>query len=211
MTRIMGDATGPSSGSLPGGLDLYAGYVTGDHAVMWTPMDWALVPAAKRVTIDQGFTGSPVPAAVVRDVETGAWGAWNAVNDQPWTAPRPTIYCNRSTLPAVLSVGWRGDLWLAIPGWKPGDPLPAAPGCTIVAVQNNYDNPAYDLSAVLDPTWPLEDPMEIVIPGVPGFWLSVQILSSADGTKQVAVGLGTDGALWQAVRTGGTWAMPVPV
>lgn len=155
MTRTMGDAVHAEVGLLPGGLDAYAGYDTGSPDIRWTDADWSRFPGATHIHIDQGFTGSPVFTADVRDVEAGAWTPGAAVLLNGWTAPRPTIYCNRSTLPLILGGGWRGDLWLAIPGWLVGDPLPPAPGCTIVAVQNQFDvGTHYDLSVILDPTWP---------------------------------------------------------
>lgn len=159
MTRIMGDATHANAATLAAALppvDLVAGYVTGTPDIQWTAADWAMFPGKTLVTIDQGDAGSPVASATVRDVEPGAWTPLSAVMDKPWTAARPTIYCDQNDLTrpgGVLSCGWQGDLWLAISGWQPGDPLPAAPGCTIVAVQDHYET-AFDLSYVLDPGWP---------------------------------------------------------
>jgi hypothetical protein len=170
MTRLMGDAIHDNVAALAAvpGLQLVAGYVTGSPDIIWTAADWDLFPSLPHVTIDQGYTGSPVASAIVRDVETGAWTPANAVATSPWTPARPTIYCNQSTLPAVLAAGWQGDLWLAIVGWATGDALPAAPGCTIVAVQNELDvGNAYDLSTVIDPYWPLEAPVTypVFVPG----------------------------------------------
>lgn len=212
MTRLMGDATSSAAAALPLGLDLIAGYDTGTSDIRWTAATWALhAGRAVPVHVDQGGPGAPVYSANVIDVETGAWSPADVPG---WiarcTAPVPTVYCNRSTLAPVLATGYRGPFWLAFPGWQPGTPLPSLPaGCRFVAVQNDF-RAAYDLSAVLDPAWPLEADM-ITIPGVPGEWLSVQILSSADGGRQVAIGLGTDGLLWQAVRSAGVWSAPVPV
>jgi hypothetical protein len=160
----MGDAIHvnvPTLAAVPG-LDVIAGYVTGTPTIQWTAADFARFtqPIA---TIDQGATGSPA-TATVRDVETGAWTPAAAV-DTPWNVPPgqiPTIYCNQSNLPAILGAGYQGALWIAFPGWQPGQPLPSAPGCTFVAVQNQLDVAnAYDLSEVLDPTWPLESPMTV--------------------------------------------------
>lgn len=163
MTRTMGDAIADNVPALAqvSGLQLVAGYVTGTPDILWTAADWAEFPGLPQVTIDQGYTGSPVPSAIVRDVEEGAWTAANAVNMSDWTPVRPTIYCDQSDLTGVLAAGWQGDLWLAIPGWVTGQALPTAPGCTVVAVQNQPDagNGAYDLSVVLDPYWPLEADM----------------------------------------------------
>jgi hypothetical protein len=158
MTRLMGDATHDNVNTLAGvsGLQLVAGYVTGSPDVRWTESDFARFPGIPHVEIDQGFTGAPVYSATVQDVEAGAWSPNSVPNWQAHcTAPRPTVYCNQSTLPAVLATGWRGNLWLAVPGWREGQALPSPPGCTIVAVQNQLDvHTAYDLSTVLDPTWP---------------------------------------------------------
>jgi hypothetical protein len=163
MTRVMGDATHsavPQLAAIKSSLQLVAGYVTGgkNSSIEWTAADWAQFPGIPHVTIDQGFADSPNLSATVRDVEYGAWAPGQAVNRAGWNVPRPTIYCTTGetgyNLATVLADGWRGDVWLAIAGWQPGQPLPAAPGCTIVAVQNDYSNPNYDLSDVLDPAWP---------------------------------------------------------
>lgn len=165
----MADAIHDNVRSIPSGVQLVAGYVTGSPDIQWTAADWALFPGIPHVTIDQGFTGSPVPSAIVRDVETGAWGAGAAVTERPWTPPRPTIYCNQSTLASVTGAGWRGDLWVAIIGWQPGQPWPAPVqaavnlGCTVVAVQNQQNvNGLYDLSVVLNPDWPEEAPVAVI-------------------------------------------------
>jgi hypothetical protein len=161
MTRLMGDAIADNASSLGSiaGLQLVAGYVTGTSDIQWTAADWALYPSLPHVTIDQGYESPAVTTATVRDVETGAWAADAAtVSLSSWTAARPTIYCDQSTLPTILQLGWQGDLWLAIIGWAVGDTLPATPGCTVVAVQYDDDvNDEYDLSYVLDPTWPEAD------------------------------------------------------
>lgn len=211
MSRTMGDAIHANVASLPAGLELVAGYVTGTPDIQWTSADWDRFPGIPHVTIDQGANGSPVPAATVRDVETGAWTPVAAVNQAPWTPARPTIYCNQSTLPAVLAAGWRGDLWLAIDGWQPGDALPNLGGCTLVAVQNTFAA-NYDLSVVLDPSWPAADQQGtsvIEIPGVPGQWLEFQTFY-VQALKQVTVvGLGTDGRVWWTRSVnGGPWSVP---
>ena len=180
MTRLMGDATHdnvPVLATVPG-LDIVQGYVTGTVDVVWTAADWARFSHLTTVTNDQGGPGSPVPSAVIRDVEPGAWSPAAAVNDLPWTAVRPTIYCDQNDLTrtgGVLDSGWHGDLWIAIPGWNLGDPLPPTPGCTIVAVQNVFTG-AYDLSVVLDDTWPAprkraDMPLAIAATGVTEVYL----------------------------------------
>ena len=174
MTRSMADATSGNIGNIPGNIDVVAGYVTGTPDVQWTPADWARFPDIPHVTIDQGATGSPVPSAIVRDFEQGAWTASEAnehIGNGLWTSARPTIYCDQANLPGIIADGWRRDLWVAIIGWQPGKPWPQpvanaiAVGCTIVAVQQQNVNGVYDLSVVLDPTWPNmgDDPMPIAI------------------------------------------------
>lgn len=152
----LGDAIHDNAHSLvTAPVQMIGGYVTGSPDIQWTQADWALFPELVHVTIDQGFTGSPVPTAIVRDVEPGAWSPAAAVDTSNWTAAAKTIYCDRNDLPAVLKAGWRGNLWLAIPGWTVGSPLPSAPGCVVVAVQNRQNvNNQYDLSEVLDNQWP---------------------------------------------------------
>jgi hypothetical protein len=152
----MGDATHSNVSKLPAGLQLVAGYVTGSPDIKWTEADWDRLPGIPHVTIDQGFTGSPVADAIVRDVEPGAWTAAAAVDKSLWTPPRPTIYCNRNDLQGVLAAGWKGDLWLAIPEPEPQMP-PSVPGCTVVAVQFKFVT-NFDLSVVFDPYWPALPP-----------------------------------------------------
>jgi hypothetical protein len=219
MTRMMGDATHadvPELAAIRGQLQLVAGYDTGSPDIAWTAADWALFPGIPHVTIDQGFTGSPNLSATVRDVEFGAWQPAQAVNRAGWNVPRPTIYCTIGeagyNLAAVLADGWRGDLWLAIAGWQQGDPLPAAPGCTIVAVQNNYSNPAYDLSDVLDPAWPAKETV-VQIPGKPGDWVGQPVVwSNPDGSLAWFGVSAVDGfAYTMTAPPGGTWSTPVRV
>ena len=162
MTRSMGDAIHDNVAALKAAhTQMVAGYLTGTTDIRWTTGDWAQFPGIPHVTIDQGAYGSPVMWADVRDVEPGAWQPQNAVVRTGWTAKRPTIYCNRNDLSregGVLGCGWKGDIWLAYPGWQTGQPLPTAPGCTYVAVQNQLGagGNRYDLSVVLDNNWPQE-------------------------------------------------------
>lgn len=132
--------------------DVMLYYGTGSLDIDWNSAERALFPAHILCEIDQGGLGTPVPGATVRDVENGAWGPGAAVDTTHWTAERRTIYCSRDTLPSVLADGWHGDIWLAWPGWQ-GEPLPSAPGCVIVAVQDIW-TANYDHSTVLDATWP---------------------------------------------------------
>lgn len=137
--------------------NLIALYVTGSPDIQSTPADRASFPNNPLVTIDQGFTGSPVADANVRDVEPGAWTAGRAITLGNWIAPRKTIYCDRNDLNTVIADGWQGDVWLAEPG-----PMPTAPphftGVNVVAVQFGFHS-QYDVSVVFDDNWPHLQPV----------------------------------------------------
>lgn len=155
MTVTMIDATGVEAAWVKANLpnpQMLAIYDTGSAGIVWTQADKALFPHTTFVTIDQGGNGSPISASVVRDVEPGAWVAANAEKIAGWTAARKTIYCDRSELDLVVNAGWRGDVWLAWPGWN-GEQLPHMDKVRIVAVQNGWHG-TYDSSVVLDPSWP---------------------------------------------------------
>ena len=215
MARIMADAISSEAGFIPGNAGVIAGYDTGTPDIRWTAANWAQFPGKLHVHIDQGGIGAPAYSATVIDVETGAWPA-SAVPG--WiarcTAPRPTVYCNRSTLPAVLATGHAYEIWLAFPGWTVGQPLPPVPaGSAIVAVQAVFGS-AYDLSYVLDPAWPAREETAVtpyVIPGVPGTWISHRADVNYVTGEVVITGNGTDGTVWQTRFTGGAWTAPVPV
>lgn len=138
---------------------VWAAYITGSPDVRYTDAQLASIPdTAVTVTIDQGYTGSPVPTAIVRDVEFGAWSPKNAVDKTNWHTERPTIYCDRYDLTragGVLASGWQGDLWLAIPSVTAPLISPVIPGCNVVAVQWNFTG-SYDKSIVFDDTWPVK-------------------------------------------------------
>jgi len=159
MTAIGYDATFENIAAIPDNAEVVLGYDTGDHTVRWPTSAWSRFVTKRKVHIDQGFTGSPVSTATVRDVETGAWTPEHAINGGiPWTAERPTIYCNRDTLPRVTGAGWKGDLWLAIPSNQAPASPPVVPGCTVVAVQYGFPA-ARDISRVFDPYWPNRVPV----------------------------------------------------
>lgn len=131
---------------------MVAWYGTGSPDIQWSLDDLALFPNSVKVEIDQGYLGSPVPTAVVRDVESGAWAPGKAVDRTGWNVERPTIYCTRDTLPSVIADGWKGDVWLAQPGYVASVP-PVYQGVNIVAVQSVFAD-TYDMSVVYDPDWP---------------------------------------------------------
>lgn len=151
--------------------DIVAGYGTGSPDVRWVPPDWALWPGIPHVVIDQGFAGSPLPTATVRDVESGAWAPRNAVRLDGWHAERPTVYCSRDSLAEVISRGWRGDVWLAWPGYT-FKSAPVFHGVNVVAVQYT-ETRVYDLSTVYDTTWPYPAKKE-------GEMLSMQVPGNGD-------------------------------
>ena len=159
VVRLMGDATHDNVAALAKNTwALVGGYDTGTPDIQWVPADWQQFPDIPHVDIDQGFTGSPVASSNVRDVERGAWSVADAVNLNGWTAPRPTIYCNQSTLPAVINAGWTGDVWLAKVETEPTLP-PVIDGVNVVAVQFDLGvKGEYDMSAVFDPYWPALPP-----------------------------------------------------
>src|ERR1700751_3157864 len=101
MTRLMADAIHDNVSYIPSGMPMVAGYVTGSPDIVWTSADWMHFPGKIHVTIDQGFTGAPQYDADVIDVETGAYSVAHVTG---WmnnaTAPRPTLYVNRSNLQA---------------------------------------------------------------------------------------------------------------
>jgi hypothetical protein len=138
---------------------LIAGYDTGTSDILWTGLDWSFFPESVHVHIDQGYQSPAITTASVRDVEADAWDAGTAVVLSDWDAIRPTIYCDMDYLPSVLAAGWKGDLWLAIPGHT-GNP-PVVDGCTVVAVQNTQNiADLYDSSIVYDSYWPFNPPTE---------------------------------------------------
>ena len=184
-TRIMIDGRGANAAQIKaevGVPQLICFYVTGSPDIVWTDAEKALFPASAHVTIDQGGNGSPVPDAMVRDVEPGAWSAIAAIRDKPWNTPRPTIYCDRSDLNRVIADGWRGDVWLAWPGYAGSGP-PSFPGVNVVAVQNVFGGDR-DSSLVYDPTWP-----HVATPTGPTPTLSVTVTDrQADMAWPVAIG-----------------------
>jgi len=178
--RVMGDATHDNVQSLVSlrpHMQLVAGYVTGSPGIRWTAADWALFNGMTAITVDQGFTGSPVPSANVRDFEAlpGGGYSWNpaTVTDTTgWTAPDPTIYANQWDSRLLFRQGWAdGALWLAAPQATPptgppthlfdGTPIP--PGIRVVAQQWAFAT-TYDLSVVFDPVWPEREAPDMASP-----------------------------------------------
>lgn len=176
--------------------DTVGGYDTGTPDISWLPSDWSQIPPQlNRVTIDQGFTGSPNLGATVRDVERGAWTMTNAVHLTGWHVPRPTLYVGYpNTLQNVHDAGWRGDVWVALEAAvQPSRPPAAPPGITVVAQQWDYKNPDYDLSVVFDPYWPKARPIVPVPQSPPGQWHDAATWKWQDA---VIIGRGMDNNLY---------------
>lgn len=127
MFRIMFDSVDPSA--IPADAELVAGYVDGPQS-QWPSVGWTLFPRAQFVKIN--VTGDPDHGGDALDVER-----FDATPDHApaWFDARTkagagglTIYCNRSTLPAVeAAMGKRSYFrWIAtldgtlhIDGYKP--------------------------------------------------------------------------------------------
>lgn len=165
MNRIMVDTIASNIAAVRSQIvtvDMVAGYDTGTDSIRWTADDWALFPGIPHVHIDQGYgsTRSTEAHVLVFDIENNAFSpdqAESLINNNDTS--RPTIYVNRSNLAATIesakkSPNWKGDIWLAFPGWIPGFSLPVIPpDCRYVAIQNRYAGD-YDMSIVLDNSWP---------------------------------------------------------
>lgn len=202
-TRLMGDATSDNVAALveiAGELELVAPYVTGSPGIMWTEQQRALFPAPRwqQATIDQGFTGSPVRGALIRDCETGAWSIVDAMRE-PWDNPQKTIYLSLNRLPELVAAGWHGNVFIAHwTGVRPTLPpvMPAGMRCVAQQFIRVDSGPAaahgaYDLSAVFDDTWcaaAAHKPANKRLPAPPGAGVSaVCAIVAADGRLYTAV------------------------
>jgi hypothetical protein len=164
MSRYMYDATSNNASALVAqDPDMVAIYLTGTPDIRWLSPQVLLFPKVKTwVRIDQGGLTSPQYEATVADVEAGAWSLLDAEKRflSKCTAPRPTLYVDRTTYKSVVS---NCDLWIAAPGLSDTEATAlAATDKRIVAVQNLW-TVDYDRSIVLDPYWP-EKPPVIVAP-----------------------------------------------
>jgi len=144
---------------------MVAYYVNGRYA--WSAAQIAMFPHANHVTIS--VTAS-ADAGDVLDVETGDATPAQA---EGWIAKRkaaglyrPTIYCSRSTIPAVRAgtgsyvLGKDYDIWVAD---YTGTPHVVASsvvgGVTAICAATQYENTAnWDVSAVYDDGWPHRTP-----------------------------------------------------
>lgn len=176
MNRTMIDGLGINAAAMHAKMphpDLVAVYDTGTPNILWTPQDRSLFQGITQVTIDQGYRSPLITRSMVRDVEPNAWTPSDAVKLNDWQTERPTIYCDRTDLQSVISLGWRRDVWLAWPGYTASTPPDLGP-VNIVAVQNT-NGAIPELSTVYDPYWPYTAPerdhmiSEHVIYGEPAF------------------------------------------
>ncbi len=145
MTRTMFDSVNPAA--IPHGAQMVAGYLNGNYA--WSAAAWKQFAHITTIRIDV-IGNAPLDAGVL-DVENGdatphQAPAW--VKKRSAAGFRATIYCNKSTWPAVqaackgLTVSyWIAD-WTHVPHELPG----------AVAVQWT-NGAAFDTSAVYDNTW----------------------------------------------------------
>jgi len=116
--RDLYDST--NAGDIPASAGAVAGYVNGIYA--WSAADWARFPSAAKlgIAISADFNGG-----VVLDIETGdatpAQGPGWVRMRQTAGVGRPCLYCNLSTMPAViwycsnagLVLGTDYSLWIA--------------------------------------------------------------------------------------------------
>lgn len=208
MTRTMYDAIAANAVDLvPLKPSMVAIYLTGSADIRWTSKQVAMLPSVTTwVRIDQAGATAPQYVANVMDVEPGCY----TPQDVPgWTskctAPRPTVYCDRSDLAAVMAL-WKGDIWLAAPGLSEAECLAlAANNKQLVAVQNVFGQ-TFDQSVVIDANWPLKAPVPKPptsrpnAPAPPGLW-----------REAVLTGTGTDGNVWSTTynAVSGLWSIPV--
>lgn len=215
-SRYMYDATSSSASTLvPLNPQIVAIYLTGSPDIRWTSAQVALFPDVKTfVRIDQAGPTAPQHSANVIDVEPGAWRP--DANMVDWlskcTAPRPTVYCDRNDLAAVMRL-WKGDIWLAAPGLSDTECIALAKNNKqIVAVQNVFGG-TFDKSIIIDPFWPEKDPpvpptppvkpAHTKAPAPPGEWENFAAM----------FGVGLDGHIWYTAYNPatGVWTAPVKV
>jgi hypothetical protein len=150
--RTMYDSTDMTA--IPAHAEIVAGY---PHAF---PTRYDLFPHAVHIRIDNH--GDHADDCDVLDVETGAASpAVAALWIQSYRVLRrpgkPTIYCNKSTLPLVRAacdvVGVNYDVWVASLGIPPV-PYPGASATQYAWPQSAQSSGGnYDVSLVTDPAW----------------------------------------------------------
>jgi hypothetical protein len=150
MLMTMYDST--NAFDIPAGAEIVGGYVDGHY--VWGPDSWARFPNAQKVRIAVFSTTND---GDVLDVEPGNAGPGDAPNwirlRQRSGLKRPTIYCSRSTVPAVQAAcaGLEFDLWVA--EWTGQPHLVPGSVATQYASPETGSGGHYDLS-VTNGTWP---------------------------------------------------------
>lgn len=162
--RTMGDAT--TLTNIPTSVAIAGVYRNGLYAAK--PADVAArFPAHSHVTVWIDVNATHPESAQVLDVEKGdatpeQAPAWVKARRKVVHTSLPTLYCDRSTLPAVLAecaaegliAGQHYQLWVATldngESWN-GRLLRTIPG--VVAVQLETVGGAWDRSVVYDPRW----------------------------------------------------------
>ncbi|MCM6778853.1 hypothetical protein NDR87_35805 [Nocardia sp. CDC159] len=151
MARTMYDSD--TAKAIPADATMVAGYV--DGRPKWSQADWDLFPNATKV----GIAVDPrTDNGEVLDVEPGAAEPEQAPGwirmRQAAGLQRPTIYCSKSSIPAVRTAceGLTYALWVADPtGVEHG--FEGAVACQWA--QPGHGSPGhYDISLVTDDNWP---------------------------------------------------------
>lgn len=147
--RIMYDSVNPSQ--IPRNAQMVAGY--GNGLYEWTAADWALFPSAVHISID--VNGSDPAGCGVLDVERYDASPQTAaiwIKERVATGHAATIYCSRSTMPAVQKAcsGLNYVIWVADYTGQPH----AIPGTVATQYENHAVTGAnYDISSVYDNAW----------------------------------------------------------
>lgn len=163
--RKMGDSS--HIDSIPLDVNIAALYFNGDYAVSQAVAAQRF-PAGKYVTVWIDVFGNAPQHAQVLDVEKGAAStaaapAWIRARRAAVHSSLPTIYCNRSTMPALIRTCAIGgltpaedyQLWIAtLDGTEKiaGVALRSITGVVACQYQGGQ-KAAFDLSNVYDPKW----------------------------------------------------------
>ncbi|MBO0802309.1 MAG: hypothetical protein J2P25_04450 [Nocardiopsaceae bacterium] len=163
MTRNMYDGINSDAATIAKkfpNAPLVAGYVNGNYA--WSKADWDLFPHAIKVKISISASADigdvlDVEAGDATPGETEGWIAKRKASGYR----RPTIYCNRSTLPAVRKgtgkyvLNRDYDIWVADWTGSPHRVVSTGPGVSAPCSATQYKNTSdYDESVVYVDHWP---------------------------------------------------------
>ena len=152
---------------------MVAGYVNGLYA--WSTADWNLFPHAKhvRITITASADTGDVLDVEAGDASPSQTAGWIRMRKAAGYY-RPTIYCSRSTIPAVRQgtgayvLDRDYDIWVADWTGSPHQVTAPGPGVSAPCSATQYRNTAsYDVSAVYDSGWPHRTAPATAIPAEP--------------------------------------------